>query len=381
MTDPVIRYWAHIKGNNILESVGGVPSGYEPGALESVAREWRGERLPLYPSDILLPHLSWDSQVLLSAVEGVVPRIPDFVLDGVGFLYPTVELAENHARQGGTCFLVGRPVIIDEKSPVSWVPYAVSNRHVVWNSGCSVIRLNRRDGSKPDVIHLEPTDWQVHPGGGDVAVASLIGKINQAEHKISFIPTTRFVTRELVDHWEIGVGDEVFMVGRFVNHQGKTDNVAAARFGTISVMPQPIYNKAIQRDQLSFAVEMRSRTGFSWSLVTVYRTVATVLTTVKQQDFFAILGVNWGHVMDEDGENTWLNGVVPAWEILETLDVPALSSVQARATEAWRGFQTDGTDAKAVIEAGLQVASPDVKTNQLSEHVSETAMMMALLVS
>jgi hypothetical protein len=306
-----------------------------------------------------------------------MPRIPDFVLDGVGFLYPTVEHAEQHARQGGTCFLIGHPVMNGEDAPMAWVPYAVSNRHVVWTGGCPVIRLNRRDGSAPDVIELDTLDWFVHPDGNDVAIACLLGKIDQTVHKISFIPTPRFVTREIMRDWEIGVGDEVFMVGRFVNHQGRTDNLAAARFGTISVMPAPISHSGIMKDQLSYAVEMKSRSGFSGSLVAIYRTVATVLRQVKIDNFFGILGINWGHILDEDGENTWLNGVVPAWEILETLAIPPLAKMQAEAGEQWRNLQLDRSTNDTIPTLITQIDDSTVRTAEITENAIAIALMLS----
>jgi hypothetical protein len=99
-------------------------------------------------------------------------------------------------------------------------------------------------------------------------------------------------------------------------------------------MPEPLYNKAVLKDQLSFAVEMRSRTGFSGGMVVAYRTVATVLDTVPVDDFFTILGVNWGYIIDEEGENTWLNGVVPGWKIAEVFQTPRIKEIHAEATEA-----------------------------------------------
>ena len=100
-------------------------------------------------------------------------------------------------------------------------------------------------------------------------------------------------------------------------------------------MLSPLYNKAINRDQESFAVEMRSRTGFSGSPVMTYRTIATNLARTKTdvENFHALLGINWGFVYDEKGENTWLNGVIPAWKILETLDTPELQKKYDEAVE------------------------------------------------
>ena len=99
-------------------------------------------------------------------------------------------------------------------------------------------------------------------------------------------------------------------------------------------MLQSIYNSATKKDELSFAVEMRSRAGFSGSPVAVYRNAATNPFNVPGAaptpllglpgGFFRLLGVNWGYVFDEKGENSYLDGVVPAWRILELLEVPAL---------------------------------------------------------
>ena len=99
------------------------------------------------------------------------------------------------------------------------------------------------------------------------------------------------------------------------------------------MMLQPIYNSATKKDELSFAVEMRSRAGFSGSPVAVYRTAATNPFNVKggqpglkggYRDFWRLLGVNWGYVFDEKDGNSYLNGVIPAWRIRELLEVPAL---------------------------------------------------------
>lgn len=140
------------------------------------------------------------------------------------------------------------------------------------------------------------------------------------EHRYATIENTWLVTPEYMNTVEIGVGDEVFMIGRFINHQGQKENRASARFGSISMMLENIWVQQDRRYQESFAVEMRSRTGFSGAPVAVYRTAATTLADTKHNDFWGILGVNWGYILDEQGENTWLNGVVPAWKVIDLLE-------------------------------------------------------------
>jgi hypothetical protein len=234
---------------------------------------------------------------------------------------------------------------------------------VVFSPGGSpVLRINRRDGDVPDVIDLDFTDWIPHPSGNDVAIAPVIKRVDQTIHKLSFAQTDTFLTRERAVEVDLGLGDDVVMVGRFMNHQGVTENKAAVRFGNISMMPEPIYNRAILKHQLSYAVEMRSRTGFSGGVVAAYRTPATVLTKVKASSFFGILGVNWGYILDEDGENTWLNGVVPAWEILETLNVPALIKAQDLATEWWKQMKKNEGGAELAVHTNRAAGGvPSVK--------------------
>ncbi len=321
-----------------------------------------------------MPALAWDRFIRKPGAG--MPRVPDDVLDSIGFLYRTVADAEKHVREGGTCFIVGHPVLLDGGTePVAWVPYAVSNRHVVWTGGCSVLRLNRRGGGDPAIIELDERNWHVHPNGNDVAVASLTKMIDVAIHKVSYIPTSRFISRKDATDWELGVGDEVFMVGRYVNHQGRIENTAAVRFGSISVMPQPIYNKAIGKDQLSYAVEMRSRSGFSGSFVAAYRTIATILTTVATEEFYGVLGVNWGHIVDDLGENTWLNGVVPAWQITETISLPALVHAQDEATKEWIEFQVSGLCGEAIASMSPAKAMDNVSTSAIPNNALGIALI------
>jgi hypothetical protein len=299
---------------------------------------------------------------------GECMRIPPVLRDGVVFLYPTVEDAKKHAKLGGTAFLVGHKILRPDGTPTSYcIPYLVTNRHVAWTA--PVIRVNRRDGGVPEIIEKDDRAWVPHPDGDDVAITPVLGNIRPAIHKISFGYTDWFITEEWGAHLELGVGDEVFMVGRFINHQGRKENSSAVRFGSISVMPEPIYNSAILKDQLSYAVEMRSRTGFSGSMVIAYRTLATVLDEVKVPNFVGILGVNWGYILDEDKENTWLNGVVPAWKIMDVFKTKQIQEFHAMATEALlRGIdsQDEAMPAVAMSEVtkvfGPPLSAPDSAT-------------------
>ena len=265
-----------------------------------------------------------------------MPRVSETVLRSVAFLYPRREEAEAHSEVGGTCFLIGHQIIVDEIPQPAFVPYMVTARHVLRNPGSTAIRINRKDGGRPDIIELECHDWIPHPGGADLAIAPMSECIDQAIHDITYIQTHDFVTKEKIDKHQIGPGDEVFISDR-LNHQGKGYDTAALRSGNISTMLETLWNEATQRDEESFAVEMRYRTEFSGAPVAAYRTPATILSTdIASRYFFCLLGVNWGYVFDkETGENSWLNGIVPAWKIIETLEVPTLRENQQAGIEEW----------------------------------------------
>jgi hypothetical protein len=193
-----------------------------------------------------------------------VPRIEHQYLDVVVYLYPSSDAAETGEAIGGTGFLVFRPS--DEHAGKGYV-YAVTNRHVVRDCASPVMRLNTKEGLKR-VLPLTQDSWFDHPTD-DICVAHL-GGINPEIYQYSVVKTSTFLSREVIDEEDIGPGDEVFMSGRFINHEGKQRNLPLLRFGNISMMPyEPILDDR-GYEQECFLVEVRSLAGFSGSPVFVY---------------------------------------------------------------------------------------------------------------
>jgi hypothetical protein len=161
-----------------------------------------------------------------------VPRINDTLLKCVLYLYPTREAAEAGERIGGTGFLAG----VQSAFPNIVWPVAVSAKHVVCERGCSVLRANTRAGSV-SVLETEPHDWHQHPEGDDLVVLP-IGL--SMEDDVFCIPEDIFLNTEVLNNKNssIGIGDDVFMIGRFINHDGKQRNEPSVRFGNISIMPK-----------------------------------------------------------------------------------------------------------------------------------------------
>jgi trypsin-like peptidase len=274
-------------------------------------------------------------------------RISPSDLNCAFYLYPSEDAARAGAGLGGSGFWVS---VRSNVVPEFWWLYAVSNRHVVHSHGASVIRANTKDGSRR-IIDSEPTDWVEHPNGHDIAVLPM-GEPHPDIELVSVV-TGMFAERHDM-YGRISVRDEVFMIGRFVNHEGRARNTPSARFGNISMFPdEPIYIDSKTPPQESFAVELRSTCGYSGSpvFVDVESPIKNFYGSVGKLSL--LLGVHWGHIVepwtvetkiikkvmqagldhderevDQVSANTGMNGVVPAWRLKELLDLPRFKKVR-----------------------------------------------------
>jgi Trypsin-like peptidase domain len=278
-----------------------------------------------------------------------VPGIPAADLNCAFYLYPSEDAAKAGLKLGGSGFWVGVQSLV---IPHFWWLYAVSNRHVVHRNGASVIRANSVDGGVR-IINAEPTDWIEHPNGHDIAVLPVAPPDGDGIELASIL-TGMFVEENDVKLHAVEVGNEVFMIGRFINHEGKARNTPSARFGNISMLPgEPIYVDATTPPQESFAVELRSMCGYSGSpvFVTAESPVRHFANSVRDREY--LLGVHWGHIVEpwtvetkiikkamataltadevevnQVSANTGMNGVVPAWRLKELIDLPRFKKIR-----------------------------------------------------
>jgi hypothetical protein len=147
-------------------------------------------------------------------LESVVPRMPDAWIDVAIYLYASRPDAELGARTGGSGFLVHVP---NAAVPGAEHVIAVTNRHVVEN-GASVVRLNTKEG-KWDVRDLSELDWIYHPDGDDLAVSII--SIDQQTYQYTSAGIDQLLTKGDVERYNTGIGDDVAIVGRFINHEGR----------------------------------------------------------------------------------------------------------------------------------------------------------------
>jgi hypothetical protein len=263
-----------------------------------------------------------------------MPRIPDGFLHCVVYLYPSEEDAKEGSGIGGSGFLAG--IISEDVSQPFWFLYVVTAKHNI-SEGSLFIRMTTKQGEK--YIHeTKEEDWICHPDGDDVAAC--VVSIDPKNVSFSFIPINDFLRQEQVYPLDIGIGDEAFVVGRFINHEGKQRNSPTARTGIISQMPiEPINIRGI--DQECFLVEARSIGGYSGSpvlwRVLPFSGTRKIPNWKHGQIGPLLLGIeagyiyDWSPVCDSAGRvrggsvaqqvqiNTGMMVVIPAWRIVNFL--------------------------------------------------------------
>ena len=241
-------------------------------------------------------------------------RIDDQTLACPIYLYRNVEKAAAGDSAGGSGFLVG--IQVDE-----WVfIYAVTNAHVI-GEGFAVVRLNSQSGGT-EIIDASAGPWFVHTTG-DVAICEIEAG---EEHHSKCLPESMFITGEELAFHGIGPGNEIFMVGRFVNLEGKVQNTPALRFGTVAIMPIEPMKDPRGNDALMYVIEMHSISGFSGSPVFVH------ILPFEGKPMFGsygykggqafgpkLLGIDCGHVRGTV-ENTGMSAVVRVEALQELLN-------------------------------------------------------------
>ena len=322
-------------------------------------------------------------------------RIREEFLHCIVYIYASEQDAENGERRGGSGFLAHVPL---EQNGERCIIYALTNSHVIKKSGDKpAITINRKDG-KRQIFTTNNGDWKFLPNHDVAAVP--IG-IDSATHEIRHVGIGNFMTPELISKQEIGPGDETFMVGRFINHEGKEKNLPAVRFGYVSMMPYEPIEDEYGVLQESFLVECRSIPGYSGSPVFLNIDFSKPRPSeAKQARLFLgrgteqrLLGIDWAHINSYEQvfkkspkektlirtnlvakSNTSMAAVVPAWRIRELLDIEEFkdmrTQVDAKLTDhkAKLAVTADSADAdlqaftQADFESALKKASRPISS-------------------
>lgn len=240
-----------------------------------------------------------------------MPRIPD-AEKLVCFLYKNKDDAKHGIKSGATGFVVGVPF----KKVGSHVPkdachyYIVTCDHVVdrfdnaMHVGSTVVRVSSKKGGSSIIKNLPVKNW-VSDKNNDIAVCPI--DLEGTDCDVSIIQLSMTVTKEQIEQADIGLGDDLFMVGRFVDHPSISVNEPVARFGSISRIVKKENSEEIE----SYYADMHSRTGFSGSPVIVYRTPGSNLKNIFEEkddnkkykasklSFILLLGIHRGSFPEE----------------------------------------------------------------------------------
>jgi len=280
-----------------------------------------------------------------------MPAVPEDMIRAVVYLYPSETAATEGSNFGGSGFLVG---VQDGSGNHA---YVVTNYHVAVKPAkgepSPVVRVNRKDG-KTDIFAFDVSDYHYLPGFGDVAVVRL--PVESRVHDFKVYAFNNLVTKEQAEE-TLQLGEDVFMVGRFIDFDGGVTNRPALRFGNISMNPLPNDRTANFGSGVSYyCIDMHSRTGFSGAPVWAYRTMGSDLHDAidgtppqVHPPIAGILGLHCGQFPEalatDDGApiNGWsgMTVVLPAWRIAELLMSEKVVHERAAAAKA-KGHQRRG---------------------------------------
>ncbi len=257
----------------------------------------------------------------------------------------------------GTTFIVGVP---GKYGNVFF--HAVTAKHVVrWIDGQRfLIGLNFKDGKAG--WFSSDMKWWYHPTDEVDAAVTVFTPTSRFD--IEYIPETAFVTEETISKYQIGIGDEIAIIGLFTRFYGKTKHIPIVRGGNIAMMPseklpQTDGEKDCEMDV--YLVEGRSIGGLSGSPVFVRHTVHVgslaasdgkpqTLSGLGHSHFLGLMRGHWDLPVSLQGEqaeavNMGVSIVVPAKKILEVLYHPELVELREKHDKAYRDENLPTLDA------------------------------------
>jgi hypothetical protein len=273
-------------------------------------------------------------------------RIPDRLLKCVGFVsrYEPDDEGGSRLRFGGTAFIVG--VLMDGNVGLA---HLVTAKHVAEaiEPGEAVITMNAKDEMSRS-LRTGSQKWFYHPtekDSVDVAVMPF-GSPRFHEYDIEWIPEGIFATDQRIAEFEIGLGDELVIIGLFTRFFGTTVLTPIVRTGNIAMMPKDKLPTRSFGDMEAYLAEGRSIGGLSGSPVFVRNTVKTPVQTMDGQlkhlsglGQSHLLGLVHGHwdlpvsfstAEQVEAVNMGVSIIVPAKKILETLHNPELAALRKK---------------------------------------------------
>lgn len=256
-----------------------------------------------------------------------------------GVFYVGFQLADGKFQFGGTGFLLGISPSSDPK--VVKACFMVTAKHVIDKIKATGVdgvwtRFNLSDHKGHVWAKSKYESWFSHPTDATIDVAIRPLPPNpKLDHAV--VPWASRVTPDFISDLDIGVGDEVIVLGLFSQHAGKERNRPIARVGNIASMDQGEKVSTRFGPAEGYLIEARSIGGISGSPVFVNITPFRSFPTnhvPKTAPGLALLGLVHGH-FDEKDESLSKEGdeaskvavnmgialVTPAGKIGEVIDL------------------------------------------------------------
>ena len=164
--------------------------------------------------------------------------------------------------------------------------------------GEAVITMNAKDGM-PLSLRTGTQKWFLHPTEPDTVDVAVMpfGSPRFQEYDVEWIPEEIFATDKRIADYEIGLGDELVIVGLFTRFFGRTILTPIVRTGNIAMMPKDkVRGSSAFGEMEAYLAEGRSIGGLSGSPVFVRNTVKMPAVTAEGKAA-AISGLGGAHLL------------------------------------------------------------------------------------
>jgi hypothetical protein len=264
-------------------------------------------------------------------------RVPDEILSCVVFL--GYEVAPGELQFAGTAFFVTKQL---EGFPDSDVVYIVTAKHVIegirqQGAPYVYLRMNTVAGGA-SLLRTDSARWKSDPGDPFLDVAVLAWAPPREDLDYRAIGESMLAVDQVIQAQGIGVGDDAFLTGLFVNHFGKQRNIPIVRVGNIAAMPsEPVQTRIFGTEVAidAYLLEARSIGGLSGSPVFVV-TSGIRGNEIRVGPQFFLLGLMHGHWdanlsaadavipdgLRDEAVNMGIAIVIPVSKIMEVINHP-----------------------------------------------------------
>jgi hypothetical protein len=242
--------------------------------------------------------------------------------------------------------------------------YLVTARHVarLLEDTPFVVRVNRRKGTA-ELLSVDNGKWEFHPDSTVDAAALPFELSINAGFESQYLQTNMFATPKVIEDLGIDVGDFSYTVGLFRYIYGNQRNFPLVHTGNIALLPPaqeriPVWNKYTAKTELveGYLVESRAIDGASGSPVLTRASARWGSLAHNDPDYgkrtpilaearVRLLGLFQGAwfsppdpAMKPDAAASrqrdivpvGIGIVVPAFKIIELLEIPALKEQRAK---------------------------------------------------